>query len=163
AMSPDSLRWRPPDKGAIDAFYRTGAAGKLGARMRLLGDLARRISRSKGEVEWPIPDRKVLCEFDAQPTGHRGPARGPRLPSHIPGREAVYHLLRQERAQIHGLIEEALEEMDSASRELLLRELGVFCPGRDKQTFQVYGLNFAEREDGSGSMRRDFILSFKSD
>ncbi|MBL8212039.1 MAG: hypothetical protein JNK87_15085, partial [Bryobacterales bacterium] len=80
----------------------------------------------------------------------------------IAAREAVFRLLLDERAQVHGLLKDALQELSPELRDAMLAELGVFCPEAKEQTFEVYGLNFAEREDAAGSVRRDFILSLRS-
>ncbi len=160
-MSPDSLSWHPPDETTIEIFSSTEAGVKLRFRLRLLGDLVRRVSRAD-EVEWPLPDRKILDEFQPSRFSRQAPpGSSPRLGGPLPARQAVYHLLRQERAQVHDLLEEALKQMPEANREKLLRELGVFDADSGQARFEVYALNFAEREDASGTVHRDVIVSLR--
>lgn len=161
AMSQDSLCWRPPGEHLIGEFGRTHNAALLTTRLRLLGDLVRRISRSS-ETKWPIPDHAILDAYC--PVSRPRPMADHRRPktNKPKAREAVYYLLLQERVVVHDLLVAALKELPQDSRDAMLGELGVLRPGQQEPSFEVYALNFAEREDESGSVRRDFILSLRS-
>lgn len=162
SMSEDSLRWRGPEPRIMKILHATAAGQKLFARWRVLGDMVRRVSRSAGKVAWPVPDHELLNAWLPAKKPNRPPVSrwGP-PPGQYAARETLYWLLYRERVMAHDLLLDACEELGEARTKDLLWELGVYDKTADKPNLEVFALNFAEREDGSGQRRRDVIVWLK--
>lgn len=164
-MSEGPLQWHPPTAASIAALGQAPSGAKLLSRLRLLGDIVRRISRETDPVAWPIPDRNILKAWLPKPRKAAAvtttAARRQRLNSELQPREAVYQLLRQERAVLHNLLEDALHEMPKPLQQTLARELGIWESDATDPQFEIHALNFAERQDDSGMTRRDVIVWIK--
>ena len=120
-MSEDALRWKGPEADMPDL----GDAAF--ARIRAVGDIVRRLSNLSAPVDWPVEEMRYLHLPEPKPHSTKSPQRAaaPAPSQQLPPREAIFRLLRQERAVLHMLWSEALAVLDIAEREALARTLGL--------------------------------------
>jgi hypothetical protein len=151
-MSEDALRWKGPESKA-DEPLRKGMA-----RLRAIGDIIRRLSSSVGDVAWPPWEEKFLdLPNPERETGHALRLEMP-PPGRMKPREAIFHLLRRERAVLKVLWSGAIASLPADERKTLGATLGIDLGGDGWPRFEVRALNFSDRSGEAGQARRDAIV-----
>jgi hypothetical protein len=156
-MSEDTLRWKAPE---IDIRDHLGDAAFV--RLRATGDIVRRLSNLSKPVPWPVEEMRYLRLPAPQqrPTrSSRRVAAASRSPQLQP-REAIFRLLRQERAVVNLLWSATIPALEASRREVLARTLGLdftLSPSGHVR-FEIRALNFANRSASDGLTRREAIL-----
>jgi len=123
-MSEDALRWKAPEMDKRDF----GAAAF--ARLRAVGDIVRRLSNLSEPVAWPVEEKRYLRLPEPQQRSTRSRRRaGASVRSQqLQPREAIFRLLRQERAVLHMLWSKAITALETSHREVRARTLGLDSP-----------------------------------
>lgn len=151
-MSEDALKWRPPESQAVECL-RKGMA-----RLRAIGDIVRRLSNSASAVAWPPWEEKFLDLPDPEgETGHPLRLQQP-APREMQPREAIFHLLRRERAVLKVLWSGAIANLPADQRKALGATLGIDLAAGGWPRFEVRALNFSDRSGDGGQKLREAIV-----
>jgi hypothetical protein len=157
-MSEDALQWKGPEPETNMRALGHAAF----ARLRAVGDIIRRLSNLSKPIAWPVEEKRYLRlpEPKQRSTRSGRQAGAPIRSQQLQPREAIFRLLRQERAAFHMLWSEAIMALEPSQREALARTLGLdfTVAPNDNVRFEVRALNFANRSVSNGLTRREALL-----
>jgi hypothetical protein len=154
AMSTDTLRWQAADDTLRDDSLRPAFS-----RLRAVGETIRRLSCAEGPIDWPIEDRRYYPNpLAGSSIRISNRAARPSKQKYTP-REAIFHLLRRERAFLNKVLKKIISKLNDSMRSEVARLLGLnFDSSND---FEVRSLNFADRIGPGGITRRDVLVQIR--